>query len=108
MVYKIHNEPFIAIKSIENRYLFFIFLDVTLQENYDTKYKINNNMIEAFGINAGKIWTILDEKGKQNIKEVKKATKFTDKNLYAALGWLGREGKIKMEELDNDIIISLV
>ena len=48
-------------------------------------------MIEAFGINAGKIWTILDEKGKQNIKDLKRATKFTDKNLYAALGWLSRE-----------------
>lgn len=65
-------------------------------------------MIEAFGINAGKIWTILDEKGNQNIKDLKRATKFTDKNLYAALGWLGREGKIKMEESGKDIFISLV
>ncbi len=70
--------------------------------------QIKNNMIEAFGINAGKIWTILDEKGKQNIKDLKRATKFTDKNLYAALGWLSREGKIKMEELGKDIFISLV
>lgn len=65
-------------------------------------------MIETFGVNAGKIWTILDEKGKQDIKKVKKATKLTDKKLYAALGWLSREGKIKMEEVGKDIFISLI
>lgn len=65
-------------------------------------------MIETFGVNAGKIWTILDEKGKQDIKDVKRATKLTDKNLYAALGWLSREGKIKMEEVGKDIFISLI
>lgn len=65
-------------------------------------------MIEKIGVNAGKIWTILDEKGKQDIKKVKKATKLTDKKLYAALGWLSREGKIKMEEVGKDIFISLI
>ncbi len=64
-------------------------------------------MVEQFGIYAGKVWTILDEQGKQNIKDVKKATKLTDKNLYAALGWLCREGKIKIEEVDKEIFISL-
>ncbi len=65
-------------------------------------------MIEQFGINAGKIWTILDEKGKQEIKEIKKATKLTDKNLYAALGWLSREGKIKMVEVGKEIFVTLI
>lgn len=64
-------------------------------------------MIETFGINAGKIWTLLDEKGRQNIKDVKKATKLTDKNLYAALGWLAREGKIKLEEETKELFVSL-
>ena len=64
-------------------------------------------MIETFGINAGKIWTLLDEKGRQNIKDVKKATKLTDKNLYAALGWLAREGKIKIEEETKELFVSL-
>lgn len=64
-------------------------------------------MIEQFGINAGKVWAILDENGRQNIKDVKKASKLTDKNLYAALGWLCREGKIKMEEEGKEIFVSL-
>ncbi len=65
-------------------------------------------MTELFGINAGKVWSILDQNGKQNIKDIKKATKLTDKNLYAALGWLSREGKIKMEEEDKNLFVSLI
>ncbi len=64
-------------------------------------------MIEKIGINAGKVWAILDETGRQNVKEVKKAVKLTDKELYAALGWLGREGKVVMEEDEKEIFISL-
>ncbi|HLW08376.1 MAG TPA: winged helix-turn-helix domain-containing protein, partial [Marinilabiliaceae bacterium] len=65
-------------------------------------------MIEIFGINAGKVWTILDQQGKQNIKELKKTAKLTDKNLYAALGWLSREGKIKIADEGKDIFVSLI
>lgn len=64
-------------------------------------------MIEKIGINAGKIWTVLDESGRQNVKDLKKTTKLTDKDLYAALGWLGREGKISLEEVEKDIFVSL-
>ncbi|HBT84971.1 MAG: winged helix-turn-helix domain-containing protein [Fermentimonas sp.] len=64
-------------------------------------------MIEKFGINAGKVWTVLDETGRQEIKVLKKTTKLTDKDLYAALGWLGREEKIKIEIEGKDIFVSL-
>lgn len=85
-----------------------LILNVTLHVIYITQFKNRYNMIEQFGINAGKIWTILDEKGKQEIKEIKKATKLTDKNLYAALGWLSREGKIKMVEVGKEIFVTLI
>jgi len=64
-------------------------------------------MIEKIGINAGKVWTVLDEMGRQNVNDVKKATKLTNKDLYAAIGWLAREGKIAMEEVDKELYISL-
>jgi hypothetical protein len=64
-------------------------------------------MIEKFGINAGKVWTVLDKKGKLEIKALKKETKLTDKDLYAALGWLGREEKIAIDTEGKDIFISL-
>ena len=64
-------------------------------------------MVEKIGINAGKIWTVLDEKGRQNVKDLKKATKLTDKDLFAALGWLAREGKLSLVEEDKDLFASL-
>lgn len=72
-----------------------------------TSCKLQNKMIEKIGINAGKVWTILDEAGRQNVKELKKATKLTDKDLYAAIGWLAREGKIALEEVEKELFISL-
>ena len=66
-------------------------------------------MKEKIGISAGLVWSALSEsKGKANIKDVKKATKLTEKDLYAALGWLAREDKVSFEETDKEIIISLV
>ncbi|MBK5195862.1 MAG: winged helix-turn-helix domain-containing protein [Proteiniphilum sp.] len=64
-------------------------------------------MIEKIGINAGKVWTVIDEAGRQNLKEIKKAAKLTDKDLYAALGWLAREGKIALEEVEKELFVSL-
>lgn len=64
-------------------------------------------MVEKIGIDAGKVWTVLDEKGRQNVKDIKKATKLTDKDLYAALGWLAREGKVTLEAEEKEIFAVL-
>jgi len=88
--------------------LFFEKFALSLQHSNFRLLKIKSKvMIEKIGINAGKVWTILDENGRQNVKEVKKAAKLTDKDLYAALGWLAREGKVAMEEVEKEIFISL-
>ena len=65
-------------------------------------------MIEKIGTNAGKVWTLLDEAGTQNVKDLKKSSKLTDKDLYAALGWLAREGKITFNELKDDLQVVLL
>lgn len=65
-------------------------------------------MKEKIGTNAGIIWTYLDAQGDKPVKELKKATKLTDKDLYAALGWLAREGKIAFNELKDDIQVVLL
>lgn len=66
-------------------------------------------MIELIGNNAGIVWHVLDENGKMNVKALKKATKIkTDKDLYAALGWLAKEGKLTLEEVDSDLFVALV
>ncbi len=65
-------------------------------------------MVETIGINAGKVWSVLDEEGRQSIKDLKETTKLTYNNLYAAIGWLAREGKVSLETVKRDIFISLV
>lgn len=65
-------------------------------------------MLEKIGTNAGKIWTLLDETGTQNVKDLKKSSKLTDKDLYAALGWLAREGKVTLTEEEKELFVSLM
>jgi len=61
---------------------------------------------EKIGINAGLIWAALED-GELNVKTVKKTTKLAEKDLNLALGWLAREGKVKFNEIDGELIISL-
>lgn len=66
-------------------------------------------MIELIGTNAGLVWSVLSEGGKMSLKAVKKATKIkAEKDLYAALGWLAKEGKLAFEEVDGEIFVALV
>ena len=57
--------------------------------------------IEKFGINAGKIWDVLNIKGALNKKKILETTKLNNKDFYLALGWLARENKIYREEKNN-------
>ena len=53
-------------------------------------------MIEIIGTNAGLECNVLHENGQLSVKAVKKATKIkSEKDVYAALGWLAKEGKLK-------------
>ena len=65
-------------------------------------------MIEKIGTNAGSVWTVLSAAGApKNLKDVKKLTKLTEKDLYAALGWLAREDKLVFCQEEADIFVSL-
>lgn len=65
-------------------------------------------MIELIGTNAGRVWNALNEGGKMNFKAVKKATKIrAEKDMYAAFGWLAKEGKLSFEEIDGEMYVSL-
>ncbi|MBE6318721.1 MAG: winged helix-turn-helix domain-containing protein [Bacteroidales bacterium] len=65
---------------------------------------------ETIGNWAGLVWNALNEQGVLGLKQVKKATKLKDKELYAAMGWLARENKINIEEKaeEKEVYISLV
>ena len=61
---------------------------------------------EKIGNNAGLVWNALAN-GKLEVKVLKKAVKLSDKDLYAALGWLAREEKVFFEG-DDELVVGLV
>ncbi len=57
---------------------------------------------ETIGTWAGEVWNALNDGGQLNLKQLKKATKLKDKEVFAALGWLAREGKVVIAENADD------
>lgn len=67
--------------------------------------------VEAIGAWAGLVWNALNEAQVLGTKQIKKITKLKDKELFAALGWLGREDKITIQdnpEDEKELLITLV
>lgn len=66
---------------------------------------------ELIGLNAGSVWVALNEAESLGTKQLKKIAKIkNDKELFAALGWLAREGKVEFSESEDgkELIVSLV
>ena len=66
---------------------------------------------EVIGTNAGSVWVALNTADALGIKQIKKITKLKDKEVFAALGWLAREGKIAIDvdpEDEKEFVVSLV
>ncbi len=66
--------------------------------------------IESIGTWAGEVYKALESSDTRMLgfKGVKKATKLKKDEIMAALGWLGREGKIVLTQNDEDVVITLV
>ena len=66
--------------------------------------------IEMIGTWAGEVYPALEVADTRTLglKQIKKATKLKKDEIMAAFGWLGREGKILLTEVDDDIIAKLV
>lgn len=66
--------------------------------------------VETIGTWAGLVWSALNETEVLGNKEIKKVTKLKDKELYAAIGWLAREGKLNIAESEDgkELVLSLV
>ena len=65
--------------------------------------------ILKIGEDAGIVWNALNDLGKLDVKQLKKATKLrTDKELFAAIGWLAKEEKLLFEENEKgELLIAL-
>ena len=65
--------------------------------------------IHLIGVNAGLVWRALNRGGKLSIKDLKKETKIrTEKEVYAAIGWLAKEGKIELADDERDVFVWLL
>lgn len=65
--------------------------------------------MQNVGSNAGLVWQALNgAQGALEVKNLKKVTKLTDKDLYAAFGWLLREGKLSIQEEGKETFVSLL
>lgn len=56
-----------------------------------------NEIVTLFGDNANKVWQILHEHGSLSEEDLLEKTHLTESELYAAVGWLARENKIRKE-----------
>ena len=66
---------------------------------------------EVIGTNAGSVWVALNTADALGIKQIKKITKLKDKEVFAAIGWLAREGKIAIDvdpEDEKEFVVRLV
>ena len=66
---------------------------------------------EVIGTNAGSVWVALNTADALGIKQIKKITKLKDKEVFAAIGWLAREGKVGIQvnpDDEKDLLFSLV
>lgn len=66
---------------------------------------------ETIGAWAGQVWNALNEADVLGTKQLKKISKLKDKELFAAIGWLAREGKVEImtnPEDEKDYLFALV
>lgn len=63
--------------------------------------------IEQIGELAGRIWRTLDEEGELKVTSLKKQLEAPDAQVYLALGWLAREGKLEMKPAGRSWLVRL-
>ena len=59
------------------------------------------------GLNAGKVWRILNEKGEVSMFELCRELGLTFEEVAVAIGWLARENKISFREKDNMLFVKI-
>jgi hypothetical protein len=69
---------------------------------------MNQPTVESlFGFNAGIVWKTLNQNGPSNLANLVKSTSLSREEIIGALGWLGREDKIAVEQKGRAMVFSL-
>lgn len=64
-------------------------------------------MITELGIVAGDIWHFLDEHGRCTLTDLVSGMDKPRDTILMSLGWLAREGHVKLDQQDQDYKIEL-
>lgn len=59
------------------------------------------------GLDAGKIWHLLSERGVLSIRKIGEVTHYRESFIFLALGWLARENKIRFFDKSGDLHVEL-
>jgi Protein of unknown function (DUF2582). len=59
------------------------------------------------GTNAGTVWTLLSKKGKLTIREIGETLHCKESVLFLTLGWLLREDKIRIHDINGKLYFEL-
>jgi len=64
-------------------------------------------MIVKVSVPTGQIWHFLNQVGESSLTQIKKEIDADDFLITAAIGWLARENKVKIDRSGRKINISL-
>jgi len=59
------------------------------------------------GVAAGTIWQYLDEHGVTTLSKLRQGTKLSDQLLLLGVGWLAREGKLRLVQQGRTMKVDL-
>lgn len=71
---------------------------------YNQTYTI---MKKRIGEHAGEIWHLLYSKGKLNLRDIGEATNYGQDVIFLSLGWLLRENKIRISNINGSMFYEL-
>ena len=63
-------------------------------------------MLDNIGIIAGEIWHYLEKNKEVSVGKLTQELKQTDRMILLGLGWLAREGKLKIENIAWSRLVS--
>ncbi len=64
--------------------------------------------VEEIGATAGKVWGFLTASGTVSLSAVEKGVDAPRAQVYMALGWLAREGKVAIDRDERSLRIRLL
>lgn len=70
-------------------------------------YKVSIMEKTKIGLNAGKVWRILNERGELSMFDLCRELGLTFEDVALAIGWLAREDKILLRNKDGMLFVTI-